>query len=189
MNEFDNDAVYIDISDMIDAGTSLDEAYDVLKSFEKVKGKLAKAKFNDQYIYSDWDINKVYETVTGKSKTEFASLLKKQKEEYEQKQEKAKTRIPEWIEKGHKAFDKSKWKEWDECVPIRAGDIYCGMELDNVLEINRILKTNTNDRFKQAKDYMDNQGHSGCSWHLVCCLIKAFCDEKDGDELLKVLEE
>lgn len=185
----EDDPIYIDVSNGVCPGNSLDDIYHYLKFCSATKECPVKAKFNGSYIYSDENIDEVYKTVTGKSKAEFDDYLNKQEKEYKQKQENAKSRVSEWIEKGHKAFAKDKWADWDKCVPIRAGDLYCGMELDNVLEINNILKTNDKNRFQNAKDYMDSQGHSGSSWSLVCALIKAFCEEKDGKELVEFLNK
>lgn len=49
------------------------------------------------------------------------------------------------------------------------------MELDNVLQIQEILLEEKEESFNKAKKCMDDQGHSGMSWSLVCALIKEFC--------------
>lgn len=50
------------------------------------------------------------------------------------------------------------------------------MELDNILQIQEILTSGDKNSFDKAKDCMNEQGHSGMSWHLVCLMIKEFCD-------------
>lgn len=112
---------------------------------------------------------------------------KKQDEEH-------KAKIPElteyWIEEGHKHISPEYWTLWDECVPIRLGDLYKGMELDCTLKLVKILNTSDNieDTYQKAKEEIESQGHSGMSFGLVKSMIRSFhkngiifCDKLSKD--------
>ena len=147
----------------------------------KEKGELVKYNFNEHWLYSDTvTMDSAFLEVTGKNKADFY----KEQEEWREKlrieselaEKAAQENIPNWIEKGHKLLSEDKWKEWDKIVPIRASDLYHGMELDNTLQIQEILKNDySEESFEKAKFCMEDQGHSGMSWSLVCTMIKEFC--------------
>jgi hypothetical protein len=159
----------------------------------KAKGELVKGNFNGHWLYSDTvTMDSAYLEVTGKTfddykkyEEERQSLIKKM----EEKKQTAKENIPNWIDRGHKLFPQEKWKEWDEVVPIRAGDLYNGIELDNTLEIQEILipvdSNNKEKIFETTRKRMKAQGHSGMSWSLVCSMIKIFCT--NGEEFVEWL--
>lgn len=94
--------------------------------------------------------------------------------------------IPHWIKRGHEILPKDKWEYWDEIVPIRAKDLYEGMELDCTLEIEEILKEKAENSFKRASNKLDSQGHSGMSYSLMKAMISEFCT--NGKEFKKYLE-
>ena len=95
--------------------------------------------------------------------------------------------IEKWIEEGHKVLSHDKWEEWDKVVPIRASDLYEGMELSCTLFVEEILKKNTEDSFKQASAELDSQNHSEMSYSLMKAMIKTFCT--NGEEFVKYLEK
>lgn len=82
--------------------------------------------------------------------------------------------VAEWIEKGHAVLDEKYWKHWDECAPIRLGDIYRGMELGCCLDIIKPL--NEGCELSEALKIMESQNHSDLSWCLVRSMVKSFCD-------------
>ena len=147
----------------------------------KEKGELVKYEFNGHWLYSDTvTMDSAFLEVTGKNKADFD----KEQEEWREKlrieselaEKAAQENIPNWIERGHKLLSEDKWEEWDKIVPIRASDLYHGMELDNTLQIQEILKADYSEEFfEKAKKCMEDQGHSGMSWSLVCAMIKEFC--------------
>ena len=94
--------------------------------------------------------------------------------------------IPYWIKRGHEILSEDKWEYWDEIVPIRAKDLYEGMELDCTLEIEEILKEKAENSFKRASNKLDSQGHSGMSYSLMKAMISEFCT--NGKEFKKYLE-
>jgi len=125
--------------------------------------------FNGQILYSDIDdLDSASERI--------------RHEEYEEQQRKHKEAIPEltkeWIEKGNTILDEKYRELWAKCVPIRLGDLYQGMELGNCLEI--VEQLNNGKTVEEVKPLIENQGHSGMSFGLVCSMIKSFCDR--GEE-------
>lgn len=167
--------------------STLEECVERLLQF-KEKGELVKYHFNGHWLYSDTvTMDSAFLAVTGKNKADFDQFKKEYQEKLRKENELAKKaaqeNIPNWIEKGHKVFAEDKWEEWDKIVPIRASDLYHGMELDNTLQIQEILtEYYTEESFEKAKNCMEKQGHSGMSWSLVCAMIKEFCT--NGEEFV-----
>ena len=135
--------------------------------------------FNGQKLYSDIDdVDSAYKKVTGKTKDEFDEARRLEAEEYRRKEEEHKEAIPkltiEWIEKGNLILDEKHHEKWAKCVPIRLSDLYKGMELGNCLEI--VEQLNSGAKLEKVKPLIEEQGHSGMSFGLVCSMIKEFCD-------------
>ena len=147
----------------------------------KEKGELVKYNFNEHWLYSDTvTMDSAFLEVTGKTKADFDKEQEEWREnlriEIELEEKAAQENIPNWIERGHKLLSEDKWEEWDKIVPIRAEDLYHGMELDNTLQIQEILSNEySEESFEKAKVCMEDHGHSGMSWSLVCAMIKEFC--------------
>ena len=164
--------------------TGCDIAMVVNKLLEyKDKGEYACGEFNGHMLYSDnVTVDSAYLEITGKTKADFDKEREEWRQDYERREQEHKAKIPElsveWIDKGHKILDEKYWKEWDECVPIRLGDLYHGMELGNCLDIVEAL--NNNCDLDEAKKIIDGQDHSGMSYGLVRVMIKSFCDR--GEE-------
>ena len=180
--------------------TPLEKCVECLQEYN-ARGELAKYEFNGHWLYSDTvTMDSAYLEITGKNKAdfdkaqeEFRETIRKEKEFAEIRKEKefaeirkekefaektAQNNIPNWIERGHKLFSEDKWPEWNKIVPIRANDLYHGMELDNVLQVQEILMSGFDtENFVKARECMEKQGHSGLSWSLVCALIKKFCNK------------
>jgi len=62
--------------------------------------------------------------------------------------------------------------------------MYKGMELGNCLDI--VMKLNSECKLDVAKEMIEDQGHSGMSFGLVCSMVKSFCDR--GDEFVKFVK-
>jgi hypothetical protein len=117
---------------------------DISSAIEKLKpykesGELVYGEFNGQKLYSDIDdLDSAYKKITGKTKAEFDESERIWLEEYKEKQRKHEESIPEltkeWIEKGKSILDEKYHADWIECVPIRLGDLYHGMELKSTLD-------------------------------------------------------
>lgn len=155
-----------------------------IKELKSHKG-LVCGLFNDKMLYSDIDdLDSAYKKITGKTKTEFDADRKAENDRYKEEERKHKEAIPEltkeWIDKGNKVLDGKYHELWAECVPIRLGDLYRGMELGNCLEI--VEELNNGKRVEEVKPLIENQGHSGMSFGLVCSMVKSFFDR--GDEFV-----
>ena len=69
---------------------------------------------------------------------------------------------------------------WDKIVPIRLGDLYHGMELEQTLDICRIMRDETlsyDERLRKAYDLFMESGHSGMSAGLTASMIRRFCPD------------
>lgn len=170
------DKEYKEINDWVN---TLEQCVYLLYDY-KAKGELVKYNFNGHWIYSDAvTMDGAYIEVTGRNKADFDKFQEEQRQkllaDMEKAEQDAKANIPNWIERGHKLLPEDKWETWDKIVPIRASGLYHGMELDNTLEIQEILTSGDKNSFEKAKQCMENQGHSGMSWSLVCSIIKEFC--------------
>lgn len=170
-------------------GCTIEQAVHELWDYNS-KGLMVYGEFNGHKLYSDTvTMDGAYKEITGQSKYEHNKYMEKWKEDCEIKSQKSREmaikNIPVWIEKGHEILSSDKWSLWDEIVPIRAKDLYNGLELDWLLEIESVLKTKTISCFKDAKFIINNQGHSGMSYGLIKCMIKEFCT--DGNEFVKLI--
>jgi len=161
---------------------NIEEAVKELKSHKD----LVKGTFNGQILYSDIDdMDSAYKKVTGKTKAEFDEAEKQRQIEYKRQQKEHKDAIPkltiEWVEKGKKILDEKHHKLWAKIVPIRLGDLYQGMELGNCLEI--VEQLNKGAELEEVKPLIENQGHSGMSFGLVCSMVREFADR--GNEFVE----
>lgn len=160
----------------------IEEAIKELKSHKD----LVKGTFNGQILYSDIDdIDSAYKKVTGKTKAEFDESERLIRMEYKRQEKEHKDSIPkltiEWIEKGKKILDEKHHKLWAKIVPIRLGDLYRGMELGNCIEI--VEQLNKGAELEKVKQLIENQGHSGMSFALVCSMVREFADR--GNEFVE----
>lgn len=163
------------------AGQNIESAVGELKE----QKDLVCGSFNGKMLYSDIDdINTAYKKITGKTKAEFDQAERVRREEYEAEENRHKESIPEltkeWVEKGKSILDEKYHETWIKCVPIRLGDLYRGMELGATLDI--VKELNADCELETAKEIIENQGHSGMSFGLVCSMVKSFCDR--GDEFV-----
>jgi hypothetical protein len=154
---------------------------DIQSAMKELKSQkdLVCGSFNGQMLYSDIDdIDSAYKKITGRTKAEFDAEREKEHLEYEERKRKHKEAIPEltkeWIEKGNEILSEKYHKTWAECVPIRLDDLYEGMELKATLDI--VKELNAGCELATAKTIIEEQGHSGMSFGLVCSMVKSFCD-------------
>lgn len=160
------------------AGETIEDAIKYLMKF-KEHGELAYGDFNGKKLYSDIDdLDSAYKKITGKTKSEFDAERKAENDKYQEELKKHKESIPEltkeWVQKGNVILDEKYHNKWAECVPIRLNDLYRGMELEATLDI--IKELNEGCKIERAKEIIENQGHSGMSFSLVCSMVRAFCD-------------
>lgn len=159
------------------AGESIESAIQYLDRFKK-RGKRVYGIFNGQKLYSDIDdIDSAFKKITGKTKSEFYAEQKAGNDKYKEEQRKHKEAIPEltkeWIEKGNAILDSKYHEYWAKVVPVRLNDLYQGMELGATLDI--VKELNSGCSLDEAKAIIENQGHSGMSFSLVCAMVKSFC--------------
>lgn len=159
-------------------GSSIDTAVKVLLE-HKEKGELVSVNFNGHTLYSDTvTMSGAYLEITGKTKAELDTERNQAIQKHIREDEDHKAKIPElskeWITKGHKIINQKYWLEWDKCVPIRLADLYQGLELEACLDI--IEPLNRGCSLDEAKEIIEKQNHSGCSFGLVIAMVKSFCD-------------
>lgn len=169
--------------------STIEDAVNILLGY-KSKGILACGDFNGTKLYSDTvTMDGAYKSIVGVTKIEFDESQRKWRENYERERREHKEKIPElsqmWMEKGREVLSKDKWEYWDKIVPIRLGDLYRGMELGMSLDIIKIL--NSGGTLDEAKTKIENQGHSGMSFGLVCSMVKNLCDR--GSEFTEYLRQ
>ena len=160
------------------AGNTVEQAVNELLSY-KEKGILACGEFNGITLYSDTvTMDSAYKQITGKTKAEFDKAQQEWKDDYDRKKREHEEKIPDlskvWMNKGREILTEDKWDYWDKIVPIRLSDLYQGMELGACLDIVSIL--NNNGTLDEAKKKIEEQGHSGMSFGLVCFMVKEFCE-------------
>lgn len=160
---------------------NIESAINELKSHKD----LVCGSFNGQILYSDIDdLDSAYQKITGKTKAEFDEAARIRNVEYEAEKRRHEESIPEltkeWIEKGNAILDEKYRELWAKCVPVRLSDLYRGMELGNCLEI--VEQLNKGETLEKVKPLIENQGHSGMSFGLVCSMVKSFCDR--GNEFV-----
>jgi len=168
-------------------GSTIEQAVNELLKYKEQR-ILVSGSFNGHILYSDTvSMDSAYLEIMGKTKCQFESEQKERREKQEKAEQEFKEALPRYIEnwknKGRKVLSEDKWEYWDKIVPIRANDLYHGMELDNTLDIICSLKEN---KLEEAKNKFDKQGHSGMSASLVFGMIREFYD--DGDKFVEYMK-
>lgn len=166
-------------------GSSIESAVKELKGHSD----LVCGSFNGEMLYSDVDdLDSAYKKITGKTKLEYKKDQQKRQDDYEQKKREHEEAIPdlteEWIKKGNEVLDKRYHDLWAKVVPVRLKELYRGYELEACLDIVDLL--NNGHGLDDAKDMIEQQGHSGMSFSLVCSIVNAFCIR--GSEFVNYVE-
>lgn len=170
------------------AGSTIDEALQKLKKEQSDCDEVCYCCFNGNTLYSTDTLDEAYVKVTGKTKSEHDEELRKRHEEYERQEAEHKAKIPEmakeYISRARGLVKEEKLDYWDNIVPIRLGDIYHGMELEQTLNACKIMRDESltyDERLHKAyKAFMDC-GHSGYSAGLTASMYRHFVP--DGDDL------
>ena len=157
-------------------------------------GEVLKADFNDKYILSTDTDDDAYQRLLGMTKAEHEEKMRKWREEREAAQKAYETSIPELTERYRKEargiIIESELEYWDEIVPIRLGDLYRGMELQQTLDCAKVMRDETlsrEDRLRKAYRIFNDAGHSGMSASLTMAMLRRFCP--DGNELADACKE
>lgn len=156
----------------------------------KARGENVFYNFNGHKCYSLLDNeDSCYKKITGYTKSEYDEAQKKWHEEYTKREaeekKKAQDKIPGWTAEGKKYIYAEKADKWNECVKIRAGDLYHGADLENALEVMKHLDKGGD--LAEAKRMIDEQGHSGASYGIVMSILVSF--SKRGPELYRFMEK
>lgn len=165
-------------------GQRVEDAYRLMKDYYKRTGKHCFVKFNQAVLYSYDSKNTCYLKTTGKNKRQFDRYCKEELRKLRKKERLFKSRVPklikEYREKARGVLDEQYLDVWDSCVPIRVKDIYKGWDLKCMLELVKVLNREIpeKERFKECKELLENQGHSGMSYRLVLYSMSAL--HKDG---------
>ena len=142
----------------------------------KERGESVYCFFNNHRLDSDTvSMDSAYMTVMGVTKAEYDVEMQKILREKELEKQNAKANIPNWIEEGKKIIYPERYEEWEECVGIRASDIYHGRELDNALEIMMALEEDAS--MEEVKEIFDKQNHSGASAGIVRSIVFSFSNK------------
>lgn len=166
----------------IPGGTNLDEAIELLKKEAEKAGEPCFCEFNLKIIYSTDTVDEAYMKVVGTTKAEFEDRQRKWREEYDLAEREHQARIPQLTEKYRNearglVLD-SELEYWDKIVPIRLGDLYHGMELQQVLDCCKIMRDESlvyAARLEKAYDVFMAAGHSGMSASLTMAMLRRFC--------------
>lgn len=166
------------------AGSSIEDALQLLKEEARNQHCLCFCEFNGKELYSTDTIDEAYIKVTGSNKAEAERKRKEWLDEYNRREAEHKSRIPDLTEEYRKkarglVLDE-RLEFWDKVVPIRLGDIYHGMELQQTLDICAIMRDDTltyDERLRKAYKCFMDAGHSGMSAHLTASMIVSFCPD------------
>lgn len=140
-------------------GTTLDECVNALLEF-KSRGESVFVDFNGHQLYScDVTMDSAYLEVCGRTKAEVDKTRKERGENYTKKQEEAKAKIPDWIERGSTYIYPEKMEKWAQCVEARAGDIFSGEDLDSALELMEKLESGAS--MEEVKEIFEEQRRAG----------------------------
>ena len=173
-----NGEEYNELDSYFGLGTSIESCLCKLKNQSKLTSLNLCYKFNAEYIHSNMTVDDAYLTVLNKTKSDFDKGKLEYQREYQREEKEHKKNIPflikKWVKIGHETLDSKYYEEWDKCVPVRLADLYRGMELGCLIKIVKQLNDSVN--FNIIKEELDEQGHSGMSYGLVCVMIKAFHD-------------
>ena len=176
------------------AGSYLDQTIDLLYDEADKTNEICFCEFNGKKIYSTDTVDEAYMKVLGKTKTEFDEGQRKWKEDYDRAEREHQAKIPQLTEKYRNearglVLD-SELEYWDKIVPIRLGDLYHGMELQQVLDCCKIMRDESlvfSERLEKAYDAFMAAGHSGMSASLTMAMLERFCPH--GLELAKACRE
>ena len=169
-------------------GVDIEEAWYMLQDESRHHKDICSGLFNGKRLLSTDSLDEAYVKVLGKTKAEYDKEMQDWKNEHERREKEFKESIPELIPKFRKmargVILEDRYGLWDKIVPIRLGDLYHGMELNNTIALCKIMRDESVDydkRLRMAYDEFMNQGHSGMSAHLVASMVREFCP--NGDDL------
>lgn len=93
--------------------------------------------------------------------------------------------VSAWIERGKKFMYPARHDEWARCVNIRAEGAYRGLDVDNALDIIKLLDESGD--FKKASAVIRSQNHSGGSYTMLMSMVLTF--SKRGPAFYRYMEK
>lgn len=169
-------------------GESIDSAWKKLLKESAECEDTCFGLFNEKEIRSTDTLDEAYMKIMGKTKGQYDKEMQDWRDEYERKEKEHKTKIPslvtDYCERARGVILEDQYDYWDKIVPIRLGDLYHGIELDNTLELCKIMRDESlsyDKRLRKAYNTFMGQGHSGMSASLVASMLRTFCP--NGEDL------
>lgn len=158
-----------------DGCTDIEKAVAILQKYNRRK-KLVCGTFNGHILYSDKvTIDSAYLELFGKSKEDFEkerqACLENLNQEHAEYESKLPELMDEWIAKGQEILAKEYWDKWEVCVLKQSNQLYENLP-PKCLDIVEAL--NADCSLKEAKEMLEQQGHSGASLGLILEMIKQF---------------
>lgn len=173
-------------------GTTIDEAFEKLKEESKIINDVCFTVFNGKEILSTDNIDDAYKKITGNTKQEFDEYVRQWKDNFERKEKLHQEKIPqltdEYRKRARGLVVEESLEFWDKIVPIRLGDLYHGMELEETLKACECMRDESltyDDRLRKAYDMFMAAGHSGMSASLTASMYRKFVP--NGDDLAEAV--
>ena len=141
-------------------------------------GILAYGTFNGYILHSDTvTLDDAYLKIVGITYAELEAKQKKWREDNDKAEREFQENLPNsikrWKDRARNILSDDKLEYWDTIVPVRANDLYHGMELDQCLDLVEML--NNGCTLAEAKTKIESQNHSGMSFGLVVSMVREFC--------------
>ena len=157
-------------------GATLEEVVRALIQF-RAKGEDVYCDFNGTVLKSsDVTLDDAYLAVTGTTYTECQENEKRRIEKWKQEEEEYKKSIPnlrkQYLVDSLCLISPEQINEWIKVVDARLSDLYKGFDLTSAIEIMKALDGGAS--IENAKNIIDNQGHSGMSYGVVRLVVKQF---------------
>ena len=145
--------------------------------WNKQQGKEVYCDFNGVTLTSsDVTLDNAYLAVHGMTYTEFQENEKRRIEKWKQEEEEYKKSIPnlrkQYLVDSLHLISPEQIDEWIKVVDARLSDLYQGFDLASAIEIMKALDGGAS--IGNAKNIIDNQGHSGMSYSVVRLVVKQF---------------
>lgn len=145
--------------------------------WNKQQGKEVCCDFNGVTLTSsDVTLDNAYLAVTGMTYAECQENEKRSIEKWKQEEEEYKREVPslkkQYLIDSLYLIKPEQIDEWVKVVGARLSDLYKGFDLAAAIDILKALDGGAS--IKEAKNIIDNQGHSGMSYGVVRLIVKQF---------------
>lgn len=166
-----------------------------IRRFDDVLDYMDMYRKNDEYVYIEYEGQKLYamlddkdsicEKVLGVSYKQYKKAIKNLYKEWDNEKIKAELKrleeLPTLIERGNRIIPQYKQKRWAKTVKNSIKDLYSGSDAASALEMMEALDENKN--FDDVIDILKKGDHSGGSAMSALCMVAEFSDK--GPDLLR----